>query len=422
MKSYIKSLLVALLVSCSLGASAQALHTGYFLDGMVQRHELNPAFGGEANFVAIPGLSGFNLGVSTNFGLSNFVFKRDGGLVLGLSSQVSAAEFLGNLPTNNQLEFQFEMPLLSVGFRGLGGFNTIVLKERTFFGLNVPSSLFAFLKQGADPTTGVASYNIDNLSLYTNNYLELALGHSRSLPALEGFSYGAKLKFLVGAFSTAVSMDHIGIEMSHNRWMVETQGHAYISSGLDLTYDENGNLSGVNTNNLRLGGFGMGVDLGAVYTPAALPDLTVSLAVTDLGFISWEKMNTAYSSGAFEFDGFGTIGGEGTALNDQLNALLEDVVDIINLQPGEAVTESRMLQTTLNVGAEYAILDRKISFGLLSHTRFGAPYTYAEGMAVVNFRPASWFQAAINGSISTQGAALGVLKVLFIYRSSIEAK
>ena len=409
MKSYIKSLLVALAVSCTMGASAQALHTGYFLDGMVQRHELNPAFGGEANFVAIPGLSGFNLGVSTNFGLTNFVYKRDGGLVLGLSSQVSAAEFLGNLPQNNQLEVQFEMPLLSVGFRALGGFNTIVLKERTFLGANIPSSLFAFLKQGADPTTGVANYSIDNLALHTNNYLEFALGHSRTLPALEGFTYGAKLKFLVGALNASVSMDHIGIEMSQNRWMIETQGSAFISSGINLTYDAEGNVSGVNASQFRLGGFGMGVDLGAVYTPAALPDLTVSLALNDLGFISWDNVNAATSSGTFEYDGFGTLGGDGAPLNEQLEDMLNEVIDIINLAPGETMTQSRMLQTTLNIGAEYAILDRKISFGLLSSTRFGAPYTYAEGMAVVNFRPASWFQAAINGSVSTQGAALGAL-------------
>ena len=106
--SYIKSLFAAILVGCTLSASAQALHSSYFLDGMVERHELNPAFGGEANFIALPGFTGFNLGASTNFGLSDFVFKRNGELVLGLSSQVSASEFLGGLPQNNQLQLELE--------------------------------------------------------------------------------------------------------------------------------------------------------------------------------------------------------------------------------------------------------------------------------------------------------------------------
>lgn len=407
--SYIKSLVVALIASCTMGASAQALHSSYFLDGMVERHELNPAFGGEANFIALPGLSGFNLGVSTNFGLSNFVFQKNGELVLGLSSQVSAAEFLGALPQNNQLQLELDLPILSFGFRAFGGFNTFSIKERTYLGVNVPSSIFAFLKQGADPATGIIRYDIDNLGLYTDNYLELALGHSRKLPALEGFSYGAKLKFLVGAFMSSIEMQHIGIEMSQNHWMVESQGSAALSSGLNLTYDADGNITGVNTSALRLGGYGMGVDLGAVYTPAALPNLTVSLAVNDIGFISWSQVNSTTADGSFEYTGFGTIGTEGEGLNEQLEELLTEVSELIQMEPQAPQDQMRMLQTTLNVGAEYAILDRKISFGILSSTRFGAPYTYAEGMAVVNFRPASWFQAAINGSVSTQGSAIGAL-------------
>lgn len=407
--SYIKTLVVALLASCAIGASAQALHSSYFLDGMVERHELNPAFGGEANFIALPGLSGFNLGVSTNFGLSNFVFQKDGQLVLGLSKQVSAAEFLGGLPQNNQLQLQLDIPVLSVGFRAMGGFNTIGIKERTFVGVNVPSSIFAFLKQGADPTTGIARYDIDNLSIYTDNYLEFALGHSRKLAALEGFSYGAKVKFLVGAFMSNIEMQHIGVEMSKDRWMVESQGSASLSSGLNLTYDADGNISGINASNLHIGGYGFGVDLGAVYTPAALPDLTVSLAVNDLGFISWSQVNNTVAAGSFEYDGFGTIGVEGEGLNEQLNDMLDEVSELIKMEAKDPQDQTRMLQTTLNVAAEYAILNRKISFGILSSTRFGAPYTYAEGMAVVNFRPASWFQAAINGSISTQGSAVGAL-------------
>lgn len=407
--SYIKSLIATILVCCTMGATAQALHSGYFLDGMVERHELNPAFGGEANFVVIPGLSGFNLGVSTNFGLTDFVFKRNDRLVLGLSSEVSASEFLNGLPQNNQFQLQLDIPILSVGFRSFGGFSTVGIKTRSFVGLNIPSSLFTFLKQGADPTTGIARYDIDNLNVSTNNYVEIALGHSRKLPALEGFSYGAKLKFLVGAFSAQANIEHIGVEMSQERWMVETKGVASLSSGLSLTYDEEGNINGVDASSLQIGGYGFGVDLGAVYTPAALPNLTVSLALNDLGFISWSKLNNSVTSGSFEYTGFETIGTEGTALNDQLDVMLEDVKELIKFEPNAPHDETRMLQTTLNVAAEYAILNRMISFGLLSSTRFGAPYTYAEGMAVVNFRPASWFQAAFNGSVSTQGSAVGAL-------------
>ena len=409
--SYIKLMAVVSVMSFALAAVAQTPQSSYFLEGMVQRHELNAAFGGESNYVAIPGLSGMEIGLSTNFGAGDFFFQRGSELVTGLSSQVSAEEFLGGLPANNRLELNFEMPILSVGFRGMGGFNTIVLKERTFFSANVPSTLFEFLKVGENISTPMpaAHYEVENLSLYTDNFVEIALGHSRKLAALEGFSYGAKLKFLAGLFNGGINMRHMDINLSANEWTVTSQGEAYLSSGMEYVYDEEGNLSGIEMVSYRLGGYGFGVDLGVAYTPEALPGLTVSLGVNDLGFISWQKVSNAVSEGSYTFTGFDILGDDSAPIEDQLSELADDVVDMFNLKPTDPVNHTRMLQTTLNVGAEYSILQRQISFGILSSTRFGAPYTYAEGMAVVNFRPCHWFQAAINGSVSNLGAAVGAL-------------
>lgn len=413
--SYIKSISAALALGFALQASAQAPHSSYFLEGMVQRHELNAAFGGESNYIAIPVLAGLQAGVTTNFGAANFVFQRNDALVTGLSSQVSSAEFIGNMPENNRLDLQLDLPVLSVGFRGMGGFNTIVIKERTYVGANIPRSLFDFIKNGNNVTTpsgmGAAQYDIDNLSVYTNNYVELALGHSRKLAALEGFSYGVKLKMLVGLFSGEVNMNHMSLNLSADKWMVEVQGSSYLSSGLQYTYDENGNLSGVDFNpeQLRMGGYGFAADLGIAYTPAALPGLTVSAGVNDIGFITWEQVASSASSGSYEFTGVDVDSDDSAPIEEQLAALGEEVIDMLNFKEAASYDKMHMLQTTLNVGVEYAILNRKISFGVLSSTRFGAPYTYAEGMAVINFRPCSWFQAAINGSVSNMGTALGAL-------------
>lgn len=413
MKNYIKSLATACALGFALLATAQAPHSAYFLEGMVQRHELNAAFGGESNYVAIPGLSGVQLGLTSNFGASNFIFQRGNSLVTGLSSQVSADEFLNGLPQNNRFEVLAEVPIVSVGFRAFDGFNTIVLKERSFVSANIPSTLFEFLKVGNNTQTpdglAAAQYSIENLSLYTNNYVEFALGHSRKLKALEGFSYGAKVKFLFGLFSGALNMNNMGLNFSSDAWTINTQGDSYLTSGVKYTFDDNGNITGIGMDNFRLGGFGVGFDLGAAYTPAALPDLTVSLALNDIGFISWSEVSSAVSEGSFNFTGFDLANDDAAPIDEQLSAMAEDVVEMFNLKEAQPINRTSSLQTTLNVAAEYAILKRKISFGILSSTRFGAPYTYAEGMAVVNFRPCHWFQASINGSVSNIGSALGVL-------------
>ena len=47
----------------------------------------------------------------------------------------------------------------------------------------------------------------------------------------------------------------------------------------------------------------MAFDLGATYK--VMDDLTVSAALTDLGFINWKNAQHASSAGEWEFEGFG---------------------------------------------------------------------------------------------------------------------
>ena len=68
-----------------------------------------------------------------------------------------------------------------------------------------------------------------------------------------------------------------------------------------------------------------------------------------------------------------------------------------------------MLRPTVNVGLEYAVLDRKISFGLLSTTRIYMPRVWTEGMLSANFRPSRWFNAMVTGSATNYGLGWGWL-------------
>ena len=67
-----------------------------------------------------------------------------------------------------------------------------------------------------------------------------------------------------------------------------------------------------------------------------------------------------------------------------------------------------MMKASLNVGAEYSVLNNAISFGVLSHTRFGKD-TYAEGMLTVNFRAKKAFMMSLNGTVSNMGHSFGAL-------------
>lgn len=51
-----KYMMVAALATLSCGAMAQGPNTGYFIDGYTFRHNLNPAYGNDQNYVSIPAL------------------------------------------------------------------------------------------------------------------------------------------------------------------------------------------------------------------------------------------------------------------------------------------------------------------------------------------------------------------------------
>lgn len=66
MKTLHKLLTATILAGSCLTASAQALHSGYFLEGYTFRHQLNPAFSAERNYVSVPVLGNINVGTQGN--------------------------------------------------------------------------------------------------------------------------------------------------------------------------------------------------------------------------------------------------------------------------------------------------------------------------------------------------------------------
>ena len=132
MKNLNKYLAVAVMVGAATGVSAQALNSGYFLDGYLFKHQLNPALESDKAYFSIPVLGNINIGTRGNIGLGNFLYPTaNGGLTTFMNSSISADEFLNGLSTNNKLAMNLDMSILSAGFRAWGGFNTIDIGLRS---------------------------------------------------------------------------------------------------------------------------------------------------------------------------------------------------------------------------------------------------------------------------------------------------
>lgn len=205
--------------------------------------------------------------------------------------------------------------------------------------------------------------------------------------------------------------------MSENQWMIQSKGVADLSlSGAALTQNSKGEIDGFeyDTNKIGIAGFGGAIDLGATYK--LMDNLTLSMALTDIGFIRWNKNKRGETPNEeFVFDGFSNIGAEDgpdgeNPFDTDKDQLLDNLEALIKFKEADAPSSrSTWLKTTMNIGAEYGILNNKISFGLLSSTRFSQPKTWTELMATVNLRPAKWFMAALNGSVSNMGCGWGGL-------------
>lgn len=422
-------LTAALLIAASASATAQeASRSGYFMDGYSFRHELNPAFGNDDEYVSLPGLGNLDLGLSSNVGVNTFLYKLPGTnrLTTFMSPTVDADKFLGKLEKNNKITSNINVTLLSGGFKAWGGYNTISISARADVGLSLPKGLFEFMKLGQQDETSV--YQFSDLRVNANAMGQFALGHSRNIN--KNIRVGGKLKFLVGAGHADAKVDDMFITLSDEVWIVKGKGEVNVAAGPNLyipTYgrrhkperpEQVGQVywNGIDYRDFHLTGFGMGVDLGAVWnTP--VEGLTVSGSVLDLGYMHW-SYNRIYKTPDTEwnFGGFNNIALDKdqpeyaeNKIDQQFKNMWNDLSDCMNLY--DKTTDgkrNKALAATIHVAAEYQMpFYNKLTGGFLFTEHINGPFSWTEGRFSANYKPAKWFDCSVNYGASTYASSLG---------------
>jgi hypothetical protein len=321
----------------------------------------------------------------------------------------------GNLKDNNKLSANVDITILSAGFKGFGGYNTIEINEKTSFGLQVPLGLFEFAKN-----TGNRNYNIGDISAGAIAYAEIAFGHSRQIN--EQLRAGAKIKVLLGAGRADVKLENVQAQLvDANRWLITANSQADVSMK-GFTYKQKEKeykqkpgsykyVNDVDVDGAGIGGWGLAFDLGASYK--LNDDWSFSAALLDLGFISWKNdMQARNTTKEFIFDGFHDVditrhGG----VRDASDTYGDQLADFANLQDqGDKGGRTTGIGTTLNLGAEYTLpMYRKLTFGLLSNTRFQGDYSWTEGRLSANWKPLRWLDGCMSLGLGSFGASAGWL-------------
>ena len=414
----------AMMLAVAGGAAAQGLNSAYFTDEYKFRHDMNPAFGNEQNYVSVPALGNINIGLHGNFGYKDIVLDNpmylhgsDKRMTTFMNPYISAGTALdGFSKGNNRIVGDVGVTILSGGFKAFGGYNTVEINSKTSFGMSLPYELFEFAKN-----TGNKTYDIGDVNAHAMSYVELAFGHSRQIN--EKLRVGAKLKFLFGLGRADLKLENMKADLAQNdKWTVSgkatadvsIKGFKYESEMDEYNNPDNGEyekVSDIDVDGFGLGGFGMAVDLGAVYQIDE--DWRVSASVLDLGFISWsENAQAVNRSDRFEFDGFHDISvndGAGVSFDDQADNYGDQITDFINLRDnGDKGGRTTGIGATLNFGAEYNLpVYRKITFGLLSSTRIKGAYTWTEGRLSANWKPLKWLDGVVNFAVNSFTASMG---------------
>lgn len=417
MKHISRKLATALLATTMAAtAGAQEMRSTYFLSTNNFRHQMNPALLDDAYF-SIPFFGQINVGATGNVGLKNFVYKLDGDprykYTTFMNPNVSAAEFLGDMPDRMHTDVYLNYNLFSVGFRGFGGVNLIELNLRSNTNIALPKELFEFMK-----CTGEKEhYQLEDIGVRSQSYAELALGHSHKIN--DRLTVGGKVKFLVGGAYGDLSVDKLDITMNGDQWRI--QGDARVNAAiLDATLeyedpsknapDGRRRVKGIDDVAFSLPGFGVALDLGATFK--LNEDLTLSAAVTDLGAINWKKVHKASSMGDYTFDGFTDIyvaSDHGNQkLGDQFESLGDDLEEMFSVYEDGEGSKSQTLAATINVGAEYTLpVYRRLRFGALYTGRLNGIYSHHQGMFAVTVNPLNWFELSLNTAVGTTGWTTG---------------
>ena len=403
-------LFVAALTLVGVGSASAQSRNSYFMEGSYFRNDLNPALAPTRGYLALPGMSGVGLNLSTNFlSIDNFLYQRNGQTVTALHGDVAASEFLGKLPEQGQLALDTKVNLLGVGFWAKKMYWTFGLNANVSADMALSTDVFKVLK-----SLGNGTYDLGNTALQANAYLDAYLG--TSFRVHRNVSIGVKAKFLVGVATVDAQFDELKANVLPDGVNANMLGtlrangimldNSAVVAGEQIPFGELFKVNDVNylLNNAK--NYGVALDLGTEVR--LLNDhLKISAAVTDFGFIKWTAKQYVEGSvnGNFGFEGVNLESPEVESLGK-----FEMVASDVNADK----KYMSHLNFSVNAGIEYNFLRNHFALGLLSHTKFCETMTYSELTASLNIRPTNWITATVSHTFLNEnrpgvfGAALNI--------------
>lgn len=413
---YIYIALFGVLFICT-NIFSQQINTVYFMKNIEERKEYNPAFQPIYNvYWDLPITPNYKFEAGNNsLNFSDCVYKQN---VYGIDSLITALhpladkdKFLNSLKSTTRINYEHRINLIGFGFRVKKNYFSFNIAQRASVNLFLPKDLFRLAIYGTD-TLISRSYNLDKFGVNAISYTEFGLGYSRIIN--DKLTLGLTIKYLQGQSHLSTDIDRFKLSAGLDEWVIDGKGTMNASipdADIPLTSENIIDFANVDMVNSKIsdfiwtGNWGLGLDLGATYK--IIPNLELSAALTDLGFIRWRNnvINANYN-GNYNFQGVSYQVDDD--MKDKIDSLSNDLEDAFSLY-GSKKAYTSYLSSRLNLGAEYSVLKDRIGFGLLSSTLFTNKSAFSDLTTSINMRPYNWFSTSVSYSLlDGQWSCLGL--------------
>lgn len=418
LKTVVSTVALSLIFQTNSGAQQNAaISTGYFNDGYIYKHRLNPALVPTMGHVSLPFVGNIFVQSSSNLSFSDFIYpeyrnapwNKGGKIPTFLSVGTPDEVAMRGIKNINHAAVAADISFLSLGIFNSNGniFTNFEIRTRVGAGAILPRGVFELLRgtNNADnmPEEQVGKYDLAGTYMNANVFSEVAFGQSFNI--MDKARFGYKVKGLAKHASARFNAPRFDVFMSamvpgstERVWLVNASGDAQ-SQG--FTLDNSGQTTKVVTDpqtimNHLFDGLGFGVDLG--FTWDILEYLNLSAAVNDLGCMFLKNQNN------YALDVNAQIG-HGSELK---------IEDLLRFEDkGIIAKATEMLPCTVRGGLQFRIpAYQKISFGALYSQHFEKRFGWWETRASFNYDVCRIFAFSLSYAYGTAGHQAGAILTL----------
>jgi len=428
-------LLTALLTLIISGAAAQNSQVLYFMN-LPQNHLLNPALRPTNTvYVGLPALTGININVKNNFlNFSDILsegMKIDESSFPFLNADFDADRFIGRLRDLNYLEPTASIQVLGLGFSAGQNKDLYIfldVTEHVNASMVFPRDLMKLAFLGNEDLAG-QTFDLSDTKAELSYYREIGIGASKNINTKLRFGARARLLFGIAtasfhnnAMNLTVNEDgtntldaNMALDISGPvHFFLDSENHIENAEFADEQFDSSKGVINFLTNT-RNAGFGL--DLGAEY--AVNDRITLSAAITDVGFIKWKSdLSNLEAYGNVELSGidFQDVRENSATFDDVTNRLIDSLKNAFIFTNVEKPFTTK-LPVGFTIGGKYDLNDI-FSIGLLSYSRITGQQvkealTVSANMNLANSLYTTLAYTACNNSYNNLGLGLGFRASVF---------